>query len=95
MTPHRLGSFAPPIVLKISDTLIRLTCAALIALMAWQGLQQGIDALEMGEGTNEVEIPLFPFFVVVAIGCGAYAIVLVAQALRAARGADLNDPADP
>ncbi len=88
-----IGAFAPPIVLKISDTIIRLTCAVLIALMAWQGLQQGLDALEMGEGTNEVEIPLFPFFLVVAIGCGAYAIVLIAQALRAARGANLNDPA--
>ena len=88
-----IGGFAPPIVLRISDTIIRLTCAVLIALMAWQGLEQGLDALEMGEGTNEVEIPLFPFFLVVAIGCAAYAIVLIAQALRAARGADLNDPA--
>ena len=90
-----IGSFAPPIVLRISDTIIRLSCAALIALMAWQGLQQGFDALEMGEGTNEVEIPLFPFFIVVAIGCATYTIVLIIQALRAARGDDLNDPAEP
>ncbi|MDC0033687.1 TRAP transporter small permease [Alphaproteobacteria bacterium] len=89
-----IGSFVPPTVLNISDTIIRLACAALIALMAWQGLRQGLDALEMGEGTNEVEIPLFPFFLVVACGCGAYSVVLTAQALRAARGADLNDPAD-
>ena len=90
-----IGSFASPTVLKISDTIVRLVCAALIALMAWQGLQQGLDALEMGEGTNEVEIPLFPFFVVVAFGCAAYVVVLVAQALRAARGVDMNDPAGP
>ena len=90
-----IGAFAPPIVLKISDTIVRLTCAALLALMAWQGLEQGLDAIEMGEATNEVEIPLYPFFLVVAFGCGAYAIVLIAQALRAARGAELNDPAEP
>ena len=88
-----IGGFAPPWVLRISDTLIRLACAALIALMAWQGLQQGLDALEMGYGTNQVEIPTFPFFLVVAFGCSVYVIVLIAQAVRAARGVSMDDSA--
>lgn len=88
-----IGTFAPPSVLRVSDTIIRLICAVLIGMMAWQGFEQGLDALEMGEGTNEVEIPLFPFFLVVAFGCAAYAIVLIAQALRAARGLPMDDPA--
>lgn len=87
-----VGSFAPPAALRVSDTIIRLICAVLIGLMAWQGFEQGLDALEMGEGTNEVEIPLFPFFLVVAVGCASYSIVLVAQALRAARGVPMDDP---
>ena len=87
-----VGSFAPPAALRVSDTFIRLICAVLIGLMAWQGFEQGLDALEMGEGTNEVEIPLFPFFLVVAVGCASYSIVLVAQALRAARGVPMDDP---
>lgn len=89
-----IGTFAPPSVLRVSDTIVRLTCAVLIGLMAWQGFEQGLDALEMGEGTNEVEIPLFPFFVVVAVGCAAYMIVLVAQAIRAARGLAMDEPTD-
>lgn len=89
-----VGTFAPPSALRVSDTIIRLICAVLIGMMAWQGYQQGLDALEMGEGTNEVEIPLFPFFLVVALGCAAYTIVLIAQALRAARGVSMDDPAN-
>ena len=89
-----IGSFAPAWVLRVTDTFIRLSCAVLIGFMAWQGLRQGVDAFEMGEGTNEVEIPLFPFFGVVAFGCSVYAVVLVVQALRAARGAELDDRAE-
>jgi TRAP-type C4-dicarboxylate transport system permease small subunit len=86
-----IGTFTPPSVLRVSDTIIRLICAILIGMMAWQGFEQGLDALEMGEGTNEVEIPLFPFLLVVAFGCGVYSIVLIAQALRAARGVSMDD----
>lgn len=87
-----VGTFLPRTALRISDTIVRLVCAVLIGLMAWQGFQQGLDALEMGEGTNEVEIPLFPFFLVVAFGCAVYTIVLIVQALRAARGVPMDEP---
>ena len=60
--------------------------------MAWQAFVQGLDALEMGEGTNEVEIPLFPFFLVVAFGSIVYCVVLIIQVIRAAKGVEIDDP---
>ena len=86
-----IGIFAPPRIVQISDVVIRSICFVLIALMAWQAMQQGLDAIEMGEGTNELEIPLFPFFAVVAFGSVAYCIVLIIQVARAVRGDALDD----
>ena len=86
-----IGIFAPPQIVQISDVVIRSICFVLIALMAWQAMQQGLDAIEMGEGTNELEIPLFPFFAVVAFGSVAYCIVLIIQVARAVRGDALDD----
>jgi len=86
-----LGIFAPPRIVQLSDVVIRSICFVLIALMAWQAMQQGLDAIEMGEGTNELEIPLFPFFAVVAFGSVAYCIVLIIQVARAVRGDALDD----
>ena len=89
-----LGVFAPPRVVQISDVIIRSVCVVLIGLMAWQAMQQGFDAIEMGEGTNELEIPLSPFFIVVAFGSVTYCTVLMIQVARAARGVPLDDPGE-
>ena len=89
-----LGVFATSRVVQISDVIIRSVCVVLIGLMAWQAMQQGFDAIEMGEGTNELEIPLSPFFAVVAFGSITYCIVLMIQVARAARGVPLDDPGE-
>jgi len=89
-----IGVFASPRIVQISDVIVRSACVVLIGLMAWQGLQQGLDAFEMGEGTNELEIPLFPFFGVVAFGSIIYCFVLIIQVCRAARGDNLDDPGE-
>lgn len=86
-----LGLFSPPRVVQISDFVVRSMCFVLVGLMAWQALVQGLDALEFGEGTNELEIPLFPFFVVAAFGSAAYCVVLLIQVNRAIHGVTLDD----
>ncbi len=89
-----ISVFVPPKAVKITDVVIRSSCFVLIALMAWFGLQQGLDAIEMGEGTNELEIPLAPFFGILAFGCVVYCIVLLIQVSRAARGEPIDDPGE-
>ncbi|NKB21339.1 MAG: TRAP transporter small permease subunit [Alphaproteobacteria bacterium] len=89
-----ISVLAPPKLVRVSDVIIRSGCFVLIALMAWQGFKQGLDAIEMGEGTNELEIPLFPFFGVVALGSAIYCIVLLLQVSRAARREPMDDPGE-
>ncbi|MBK20154.1 MAG: hypothetical protein CMM52_15080 [Rhodospirillaceae bacterium] len=89
-----ISVIAPPRFVKIIDVIIRASCFVLVALMAWFGLQQGLDAIEMGEGTNELEIPLAPFFGVLAFGSVVYCIVLLVQVSRAARGEPIDDPGE-
>lgn len=89
-----ISSFLPFKFLTISDVIIRISCVVIIFLMAWQAFIQGLDALEMGEGTNEVEIPLFPFFLVVAFGSIVYCVVLIIQVVRAAKGVEIDDPGE-
>jgi TRAP-type C4-dicarboxylate transport system permease small subunit len=81
-----IGAVLKPGALRWTDTAIRVVCGVLFAFVAFQTLQQGLDALEYGEASNLIEIPHFPFFLVVAFGSALYALVLFVQAVHAARG---------
>ena len=85
-----IGTVVRPAALRGIDAVMRTLGAALLAVVAWQALRQGLDALDYGEATNLIEIPHFPFFLVVAFGAAVYALVLVIQAVRAVRGASVE-----
>ncbi len=72
--------------IRILDTVVRLVCGLFLAIVAWQSVRQGLDALEFGDGFNLVDIPHYPFFFVVAFGSGLYALVLLVLAARSATG---------
>ena len=86
-----LGAIAAHRTVQLTDIIIRSICCLLVGLMAWQSMVQGLDALDLGEGTNELEIQLFPFFAVAALGSVAYCAVLMIQVKRAIRGQVLDD----
>ncbi len=81
-----IGGMLSPALMRWTDTAVRLMGAGLMAVVTWQTVRQGLDAAAYGEATNLVEIPHMPFFMVVALGSAAYTIVLLIQAVRAARG---------
>ena len=66
--------------LRYTDTLMRLLGAALFAVVAWQAMHQGFDALEYGEASNLVEIPHHPFVFLMSFGWLLFALVLLLQA---------------
>lgn len=49
-----------------------------LALRSWK---QAADALEFGDATNMLSIPLWPFYGLIVLGAGLYAFVLVLQAV--------------
>ncbi len=74
--------------LRILDAVSRFLSAGFFGIVAWQSVLQGTDALEQGDGFNLIALPHYPFFFVVAFGCGLYALVLFVLAIRSACGID-------
>ena len=66
--------------LRYTDTLMRMLGAALFAVVAWQSMRQGLDALEFGETTNLVDIPYHPFMFLMSFSWLLFALVLLLQA---------------
>ena len=66
--------------LRYTDTLMRLFGAVLFAIVAWQAMRQGLDALEYGDATNLVDIPHHPFMFLMSFGWLLFAGVLLLQA---------------
>lgn len=85
-----LGALAPRRVLRWTDAFIRLACAALFALLAWESLNQSRLAAASGEASMLLLIPHYPFFAVIALGAALYAVVLLLQAVDAARGREID-----
>lgn len=67
-------------VSRVMALVINLLSGALLLLVAWQSVKQGRDAADMEQVTNLAEIPLVWFFMLGALGIGAYALVLLWQA---------------
>ena len=79
--------------LNLVDTAVKLVCAAFFALAAWITVIKGLESREMGDASNLIFIPHFPFFFAVAFGMALYAVVLLTLALRALYGfPDIKNP---
>ena len=85
-----IGALGRPGLVRWTDAAVRLVCAAVIGLWAWKLAELAIDSREIGDATNMVQIPHYPFIWTMAAGAALYALVLVALAVRAYRG--MEDP---
>jgi TRAP-type C4-dicarboxylate transport system permease small subunit len=64
---------------------IHLAGAALLLVVAWRTVLHAIGSAERGEATNMMKVPHAPFELVAAASVVLFALVLIAQAWRAAR----------
>jgi TRAP-type C4-dicarboxylate transport system permease small subunit len=71
--------------LRFVPVVVDLAGAALMAVMAWQTARYAMGSIARGEATNMLKIAKYPFELVAAAGMAAFAVVLLAQAWRAAR----------
>ena len=81
-----IGNFVSARRLALVDTAVRILCGLFFVVVAWQSLAQGLDAVEFGDGFNLLDIPLYPFYFVIAFGSLVFAFVLVVLGLRSALG---------
>lgn len=72
----------PKWLLKACDIAMPAIGAAIMAVMAWQSIEEGLDMFARAKHTNVLRIAQGPFFLIVALGLAVYAAVLLRQTLR-------------
>lgn len=69
----------------VVDSLSRLVCCLLFALLAWRNVGYGQRLLRDGQVSMTLAIPLFWLPWVIALGCGLTALVILFHLLRPGR----------
>lgn len=75
---------------RVADTLVNLIGAAIFALLTWRALVAALQAIEIERVSNLLAIPHWPFYAMIALGAGLYAIVQLIEAIGAASGGKLG-----
>jgi TRAP-type transport system small permease protein len=81
-----IGTFGRPQLVRWTDVFVRGLCAGVIGLWTWMLVDLAFDSQEVGNATNMIQIPHYPFVWMMVVGAGLYALVLVALMLRSVRG---------
>ena len=71
---------------RITDTLVNLLGALVMAVIAWRAVLAAITAAERGARTDLMQIAHWPFYCVIALGAGLYAAIQIIHAVQAATG---------
>jgi TRAP-type C4-dicarboxylate transport system permease small subunit len=72
--------------LRWIDVLVHLAGAVLLAVVAWRTVLYALGSYRFGDATNMMAIPKYPFQLVTAVSAALFALVLLVEAARAARG---------
>lgn len=73
----------------LGDILTRLLSGFVLAILAQRAVLKAFDAWEWGDATNMLRIPVWPFYMTLAVGSGLCVLVFVFQLLVILlRGAD-------
>lgn len=83
-----VGTLKMPALERVVDVAVRLACAAVVALWTWKLARLARDLQEVGNATNLVQIPHFPFVWAMVAGSGLFALACFGLALRSLRGQD-------
>lgn len=81
-----IGTVLKADALRWTEGIVQAVCALLFLYITWQTWKRATDALQYGDATNLIEIPHWPFFLVIAAGSALYALVLFIHAIKASRG---------
>lgn len=63
---------------RLSDAIVKTGSLAIVGLLAWQAGARAL-AFDPGDATNLLNIPRWPFYAVIAVGAGLYALVLAIE----------------
>jgi len=81
-----ISAVAGPRLLRLTDIIVSAVGAAVFVILAWRAVLAGRHAADNNAVSNLLEIPHWPFYIVIAVGSVLYAVVLILDAFRAATG---------
>lgn len=81
-----VGALGRPKLVRWIDVAVRIICAGVIGLWTARLIDLAIDSQEIGDATNMIQLPHYPFVWVMVAGAALYVVVLIALALRSIRG---------
>ncbi|MEK9685393.1 MAG: TRAP transporter small permease [Rhodospirillaceae bacterium] len=81
-----IGTFGRPKLVRMSDIVVRCLCAWMVGLWTYKLIDLAIDSQEVGNATNMVQIPHYPFVWIMVASCGLFAIVFIGLMIRSIKG---------
>jgi TRAP-type C4-dicarboxylate transport system permease small subunit len=75
----------------VGDLVSRALSAFVLAVLVWRSALKALDALEYGDATNMLGLPVWPFYAVLALGMALCVIVLVVQIAALLAGGPRDD----
>lgn len=68
-----------PALRRILAIAVRLLAIPMLVVLTWQLIDSGINAGRFGEASLALLLPFAPFYTILALGMGLYALVLVVE----------------
>lgn len=69
----------------LGDIQARVIGAAILAVLVWRAVLKALDAHEFGDATNMLQLPIWPFYGLIALGMALCVVVLLLQTIQIIR----------
>lgn len=67
------------------DIQARVIGALILAVLVWRAILKALDAYEFGDATNMLQMPIWPFYGMIALGMALCVVVLILQTIQIMR----------
>lgn len=94
VTIDLFGRFLDRPGLRWANVAVHLAGAVLLAIVAWRASLYALGSYRWGDLSNMMRIPKYPFQLAVALSAALFALILLLEAIKAARGPNRPGP-DP
>ena len=78
---HRIGRWGR----FLGDIQARAIAALILSVLVWRAILKAMDAREFGDATNMLQMPIWPFYAMIAAGMALSVLVLAAQLIQILR----------
>ena len=78
---HRIGRWGR----FLGDIQARAIAALILSVLVWRAILKAMDAREFGDATNMLQMPIWPFYAMIAAGMTFSVLVLAAQLIQILR----------